>query len=299
VTITGEIWALAASMSLAVGPLFAVAPARAFGIVAFSALRMLAGSVILLVIALVSVDTLGGNLFAWILIAGSSVVGIYISDILTFYAQRTIGARATSALYALQVPLTIFLAHAVLNETPTVTQAFGITLCFFGLCITILGRGSGVSWSTISVQPDLLRIGVLAGLAVSVCQAIAMVLIKSALQTGADPIAASAFRVTLAAVLVNPPAYGLGKAFTNLPHPFRPILFGTLASALAVNGGGMIFLMLAIAHSNLLASVSSLSSLAPVTTVPILWALTGHAPTRLAALGVIVAVAGIMLIVGS
>src|SRR5215471_6639567 len=101
--VAGEFWALAASTSLAVGPLFAVAPARAIGAVAFSALRMLVGSVMLLVIASVSVDTLGGNPFAWALIAGSSVVGIYIGDILTFRAQLTIGARATSVLFALQV----------------------------------------------------------------------------------------------------------------------------------------------------------------------------------------------------
>jgi drug/metabolite transporter (DMT)-like permease len=176
-------------------------------------------------------------------------------------------------------------------------ETIGITLCFLGLCITILGRDGGVSWS--NVQPDMLRVGVLAGLGVAICQAVAMVLIKSALQMGADPVAASALRVTLAAVLVSPPAYGRGKTFANLPQPFRPLLFGTLASALAVNGAGMIFLTLAIADSNLLASASSLCSLAPVAVVPIMWALTGHAPTPLTALGVIVAVAGTVLIFDS
>jgi len=126
-----------------------------------------------------------------------------------------------------------------------------------------------------------------------------MVLIKSALQMGADPVAASALRVTLAAMLVSSPAFARRKTFANLPHSFRPLLFGTLASALAVNGVGMIFLTLAIADSNLLASASSLCALAPVTVVPIMWTLTGHAPTPLTALGVIVAVAGIVLIFDS
>ena len=47
------------------------------------------------------------------------------------FSQRTIGARATGVLYAVQVLLTAFLAHIALNEALTATEAFEITFCFF------------------------------------------------------------------------------------------------------------------------------------------------------------------------
>jgi drug/metabolite transporter (DMT)-like permease len=195
------LWALAASLCLALGPLFAVTPVRLIGPGAFSALRALVGSLVLAVIASAMVHRPGGTASAWALLAVSSLIGIYLADILVFHAVRAAGSRVAAILNAVHVPLTALFAVA-LNEVPTVVETLGIALCFGGLCVTILARNDG-SVVGDDRKPQGFPAGLLAGIGAAVCQAVALVLVRLALNTGADPIAAATVRVALSAMLVN------------------------------------------------------------------------------------------------
>jgi len=193
--------ALAASLCLAIGPLFAVTPVRLIGSAAFSALRALVGSLVLAVIAAATVHRPGGTAEAWALLAASSLIGIYLADILVFRAVRRAGSRVAAILNAVHVPLTALFALA-LDEVPTLVEMLGIALCFGGLCVTILAGNRSSVPAGDRKQQDFL-VGLLAGIGAAVCQAAALVLVRLALNTGVDPIAAATVRVALSAMVVN------------------------------------------------------------------------------------------------
>jgi drug/metabolite transporter (DMT)-like permease len=194
--------ALAASLCLAVGPLFAVTPVRLIGPAAFSALRALVGSFVLAILAALVVHRPGGTAAVWTMLAASSLIGIYLADILVSRAVRAAGPRVAAMLYAVHVPLTALVAVPALNEVPTVLEGLGIALCFAGLCVTILARNGSFGLGGAWVSQGTFA-GLLAGLGAAVCETGALVLVRLALDTGADPIAVATVRVALSATLAN------------------------------------------------------------------------------------------------
>jgi drug/metabolite transporter (DMT)-like permease len=292
----GDLWALAASLCLAGGPLFAVTPVRLIGPAALSALRALIGSLVLAIIAAFLVHRPGGTTAAWAMLAASGLIGIYLADILVFRTVHALGARVAAVLYAIHVPLTALLAVPALDEVPTLVEMLGIALCFAGLCLAILARDGASALVDEPVRQGL-PAGLLAGLGAAFCQSAALIFVRSALNAGADPIAAATIRVALPALLINFFRRRRRQDICALPRPWPLIIFGTLASALLVNAGAAIFTMVAISHANRLASVTALSALAPVMLVPMVFALTGRPPGWRIGLGAALAIVGVGLIV--
>lgn len=291
----GELAALGAALCWATAGMVSLKPARALGAIPFNRLRMLLVFVMLAVLTSLSggwQSIAQGHLVILIL---SGLIGILIGDTFLFATLRRLGPRRCTILFAANAPMTVLLGLVLLGETLNLWQVGGCALVFIGVVLAIaFGTHAQRADRWDEIQGSLAW-GIGFGLLAALCQALGTVLAKPVIDAGADPIAASALRVGVAAL-------GLATTFAlrGTAYCQQTPLSWQLTGQIALSGFlgmalGMSLLLFALAYAAT-GVAATLSSTSPVLMLPLIWLSTGICPRWAAWLGAILSSTGTSLI---
>lgn len=301
-----ELSGLLAALCWTITSLMAPKLIAEFGTFRLNTVRISMASIMLLVIAALG-QTFEASLwqYKWQLIA-SGLIGIFIGDTLLFSSVYRLGPRRAGVLFATNAPMSIMIAWLIFDETLTHTELLGCALVTSGAMIAILyGKRknllSNTKGASLEETKGALWVGVLIALTAALSQVIGAILSKPALLAGADPIAVSALRVTVAGISLLI-AYGLYYRKKNDPKLapltaispysyFRVFIIGFIGMVV-----GMSVLVWGIGKGNV-GIVTTLSATVPVLILPIIWITTGQRPAIGAWIGAFFVVIGAGLIV--
>ncbi|MEX3008732.1 DMT family transporter [Hoeflea sp. TYP-13] len=290
-----EAAALGAALCWAIAGMISSAPAKHLGAIAFNRTRM----VIVLVI-------LGGYAFAtgsWLSIGGpeaelliiSGFIGIFVGDTALFLTLNRMGPRRTAILFATNAPMSVVLGWMVLGEALSFAALAGIAITIAGVVLSIVfgkRRAQLHHWESITGP---LWAGITLGLIAALAQSVGSIIARPVMETGVDPVAASALRVAVAAL-------GL-TALMRLPYEQfhqRGELTKRVTGRIALSGMlgmglGMTLLLFALEGGEV-GIISTLSATSPALMLPLLWATTGERPAFGAWIGAALVVGGTALI---
>ena len=288
---------IGAGICFALSPFFSINAVKALGPARFNKWRMAIVCVMLTAMALMT----GGwheNLFNWWeVIVLSSLIGIYLGDTLLFLGLKRMGPRRNSVIFALNAPMTIFLGWIFLGEQLPFSVLFGTCFITTGVITAVaFGRHKKASHTLEETQGRLL-IGVSITLGAAFCQAISLILIRPAMESGIDPIAASAVRVGIAALCLWLTAVisqlkQQVSATQTVKEPMTMQYFMQISiSGFLAMGLGMSLLLFGLRGGDT-GVISTLSSISPVVALPILWIIMKQPPAANAWIGAILAVSG-------
>ena len=290
-----DLAALGAASCWALSAILGATPSRQLGSFGFTRIRLSILSLLLGGFALANGSWLAFGSQQLLLLAASSLTGIFLGDTLMFAAMNRIGPRRTGLLFATHSVFSVSLGVLLLSETLSANAAIGSVLVFAGvLCAIAFGRHDAAShhWEHASG----LKWGVLLGLGAALCQALGTLLAKPVMSTGVDPVAANGLRIAVSCG-AHWLLWASGNRHARLQSPLAPRLFGqTVLNGLIGQGVGMTLVMLALQGGNV-ATVGMLSAMTPVLILPMLWVVMRQRPPALAWLGAAASVAGSMLIV--
>lgn len=283
--------ALGAACCWAFGSLVSVYPAQALGAAAFNRTRMCVVG-LMLVMATTLLGTwasLQSSFFSALILSG--LVGIFIGDTALFSTLRRMGPRRTAILFAMNAPITTLLGFLFLEETLPPFALTGCVLVLGGVIMAIVygKRKSQLhDWETVRGS---LPVGVALGLMAATAQAVGLIISKPVLDAGADPIAASAIRVSIAAVALVCANLLPIKRFKAQAPLTKPLFGWIVLSGFLGMGLGMTLLMVGLAHGDS-GIVATLAATQPVMMLPLIWARTRECPAMGAWLGAIAVVVG-------
>ncbi|MCB4768506.1 DMT family transporter [Ancylobacter sp. Lp-2] len=241
-------------------------------------------------------------------LAASGLFGIVIASTTYFAAIYTAGPRVTALLFALTSPFALALGYLVFGETITARQGLGVALVLAGVALAVgQPRGRGTKAESLVVPapegaprpkarwgagPGWAGIGL--GVVTAMGQALGNLFARPAMAAGVEPFAAMAVRSGLAAAFfLALMAFPFARRDTapatarNVATAVTSAFFGTVL--------GMALLMAALAGGDV-GVVSTLSSMAPVAILPMVWLRTRVAPSPAAWIGAMVAILGTALI---
>ncbi|WP_259779645.1 DMT family transporter [Aestuariispira ectoiniformans] len=283
--------ALGAASCWAIGSLVSVYPAQMLGAAAFNRTRMCIVGLMLIAAASVlgTWASLEQSYFSALILSG--LVGIFIGDTALFATLRRMGPRRTAILFAMNAPITTVLGYLFLQERLAPSALAGCALVLGGVVMAIVygKRKSQLhDWETVR---GALPVGIALGLTAATAQAVGLIISKPVLDAGADPVAASAVRVSIAAVaLVCANLLPIPQFKAQAPLT-KPLLGWIVLSGLLGMGVGMTLLMVALAHGDS-GIVATLAATQPVMMLPLIWIRTKECPALGAWLGAIAVVAG-------
>ena len=316
----GVVLGLLASMLWALSSLLATRAVRCFGSLYYNCLRLLAGTVLLGLVALVS----GGMTWpsatdlAWI--GGSAVVGLTIGDLLLFQGFSLLGPRRAQLVFMLNIPMTAALGYMLFGEQTSWLQAAGTGLALVGIVMataigpspTSVAKPTPDKASTGPADTDRssrhhvdavqgsLAAGWAACLLAALCQAIGLVMLKPVAAEQSYSMPQFAFMrfgvAALFAVLMlwhrdrGRQGTGLGRLLQADPA----ILWSALGAVVTGSVIGFICFMGAIMHlpSGMAALLTSLS---PIFVLPMLVVYARQTPPLRAWAGALIGCAGIYL----
>ena len=219
----------------------------------------------------------------------SSFVGLILGDILIWQGLKALGPRRNSLLYAMNVPFTVLMAYALLDERLNAMQLFGVSAAFTGILCAIAFKSAVTDGEKVGRAA---LGGTLAALGGAMCQAGGAILAKPAFAMGTGALSAAAVRVGLAAIVLNAVAL---IARRGAPKPLdRDTAWRVLGSAALGPGFGLMFLTAGLATGKA-GLVSTFSSLSPLLLLPLL-AYRGQRPRLMAWVGCGITMAGTVII---
>lgn len=290
-----EAAALGAALCWAVAGLVSASPSRQLGAVAFNRARMAIVFVILSAYALLTGgwSSIGGNHIELLVISG--FIGIFLGDTALFLTLNRMGPRRTAILFATNAPMSVVLGWLLLDEALPARALAGIALVIAGVVLSIVfgkRRSQLHHWENISGP---VWAGVLLGLVAALSQSVGSIIARPIMESGVDPVAASALRVGVAAicltVLMQLPLHGFrqrGKLTLGLAG------WITISGMLGM-GLGMTLLLFALRGGEV-GIISTLSATSPALILPVLWITTGERPALGAWIGAALVVAGTSLL---
>jgi len=290
-----ELAALGAAACWAVTSLLSIGPSQYLGAIPFTRTRMLMVFVMLVAYLAVSGRWHGIGEKEAITLALSGFVGIAVGDTALFLTLNRLGPRRTNILFSMNAPLSVLLGWVFLGETLSGRALFGIFVTFAGVVLAIVfgkRRAQLHQWESIKGP---LWIGLALGFVAALAQSVGSLVVRPAMEAGADPIAAGAIRTGVAAVglsllpLLPVPAFRAANPL-NLRIAAIIALSGFLAMAV-----GMTLLLFALSGGKV-GIVSTLSATTPALLLPLLWLRTKEMPAPGAWAGAALVVAGTALL---
>ncbi len=272
-----ETAALAAAFFWALSGFLAAGPSRHLGAFAFTRLRMAQVLVMLAVVVLIQ-GTWTSLINGFWIICLSGLIGIFLGDTALFAAMRRIGPRRTAVMFAANGPMGALLGYLFLNETLDSITLVGCGLVVIGVIVAVLYGREDANTHELEKTHGSLSLAVLMGLIAAFCQALGAILVKPALQAGADPIATSALRVGVSVVCLYLLLIFPVKVFRAQNSITTPIFWKTAISGLFAMGIGMTLVLFALTGGKV-GVVTVLSSTSPILVLPILWMTTKQRPT--------------------
>ena len=270
-------------------------PAGHLGTFAFTRWRMSLVLLMLVPVVAVSGSWRSLTLADCAVLGLSGFIGIFVGDTALFGAMNRLGPRRTSVLFATHAFFSALLGYFVLGEQMGAQAMVGGSLVMGGvMTATLMGRhkDDAHAWESDRGQWGL---GVALGLLAALCQAVSSLIAKPVMVSGADPIAATAVRVTATCVAQFVLLWsGFAAARAQHKASARILLQVGWIGFLGM-GVGMTFILLALKHGDV-GMVAILSSVSPVLVLPLLWLRLKRAPAPGAWLGAGFTVLGTALV---
>jgi drug/metabolite transporter (DMT)-like permease len=270
-------FAIGTAISTAIGAIVSAEVVRDIGgPMALARWRMLLATLMLIVAA----TALAGwsTLARWQMlpIALSSLFAIVLAEPALNASIARIGSRRTALVFSSNAPLSALLGFFVLGERLTPIQILGGLLIILGIVLAIafaLPRDAGRALKTDvhrEGKPEVLAIGL--GLFAALGQAIGNLALRPVMAAKADAFAVMALRTLIAALLL----WLVRLVFPARPYrPSARTLLLTGAGAFISYVLGMSMLMLALSGAPV-GIAATLSSMAPIAILPLLWWRTGQ-----------------------
>jgi drug/metabolite transporter (DMT)-like permease len=280
-------FALGTSFCIALATLISAEVVKAVGgPMALSRWRMLIGFLMLALIA-TAVGGWGSLTTGYLpLIVLSSLVAIVVADPALNAGIALIGARRTGLIFSLSAPFAAGLGFLVLGETLGPSQLVGCALVAAGIAFAVGSSRRPVASDTgsdrnasVHAEVRLSAAGVLLAVLAAFGQAVGILSMRPVMLDNPDPFAVMAARGLVAVLvlwawhLASPRTWKTGIAV-----PDRKTLARVSLGVFIGYVVGMSMLMIALTGTSV-AVASTLSSMAPVAILPMLWLRTG---TRLA-----------------
>jgi drug/metabolite transporter (DMT)-like permease len=290
-------FAIGTAISTAIGTIISAEVVRDIGgPLALARWRMLLATLMLVIAA----TALAGwsTLARWQImpIALSSLFAIVLAEPALNASIVRIGSRRTALVFSSNAPLSAVLGYLVLGERLKPTQILGGLLIILGIVLAIafaLPREAARRLKTDvhrEGKPEVVAIGL--GLFAALGQAIGNLAVRPVMAAQADAFAVMALRTLVAALLLW---------LVRLVVPARPHRPSTRAILLTATGAfisyvlGMSMLMLAL-RSAPIGVAATLSSMAPIAILPLLWWRTGQPAPWQAWLGAAIAGIGMLFL---
>jgi drug/metabolite transporter (DMT)-like permease len=280
------LFALGTSFCIALATLISAEVVRAVGgPMALSRWRMLIGLLMLIVIATAVGGWSSVSASHIPLILLSSLVAIVVADPALNAGIALIGARRTGLIFSLSAPFAAGLGFLVLGETLGASQLLGCTLVACGIAFAVSFNRKPASDphegrnSSVHAESRLSAAGVLLAVLAAFGQAVGIFSMRPVMLDHPDPFAIAALRALVAVIILW--AYHLVSPGTwkrGIDVPDRRTLARVSLGVFIGYVAGMSMLMMALTDTSV-AVTSTLSSMAPVAILPMLWLRTG---TRLA-----------------
>ncbi len=230
----------------------------------------------------------------WI-ICLSGLIGIFLGDTALFATMRRVGPRRTAVMFAANGPFSALLGYLFLGEVLALNQLIGCSIVVAGVIIAVLYGRSGRNLHVLEKTHGPLWLALLMGLTAAFCQAVGAILVKPALEAGADPIAVSALRVAVSVIMLMVMLL-LPTSVFRAQNPLNSTIFWhTAVSGFLAMAVGMTLLLFALSGGKV-GVVTVLSSTSPILVLPILWFTTRQTPTAGACLAAVLVVLGSILI---
>lgn len=290
-----EALALAAAATWVVSSLFSAAAAARRGAFAFSRWRMAFAGVLLWAIALATGGWRSLGLDGAGLLALSGLIGIFVGDTALFACMNRLGPRRSGILFATHALFSVLLAWMWLGETLWDWGLIGSALLVAGVMSAIAFGKRESEFHQWEATRGRLAVGVGLGLLAALGQAVATLMLKPLMQTGVDPVAASAVRMS-SGLAAHAVLLLTGWRVTRALQPLRWQDLGyTFASAALAMALGMTLILKALQNGSA-GMVGMLSSVTPVMLLPLLWWVYRRRPAAGAWWGALLTVAGCALI---
>jgi drug/metabolite transporter (DMT)-like permease len=290
-----DLLALGAAVCWAFTSVMSATPARLLGTFAFTRWRMALVLLMLLPVVVFTGSWRSLSMADCGVMALSGFIGIFVGDTALFGAMNRLGPRRTSVLFATHAFFSALLGYVVLGEHMGAQAMLGGTLVMTGVMTAILmGRHKG-EVHALETDSGHWGLGVSLGVLAALCQAVSSLIAKPVMVSGADPIAATAVRVS-ATCIAQFALLWSGFAAARAQNKATPgVLLKVGWIGFLGMGVGMTFILLALKHGDV-GLVAILSSVSPVLLLPLLWLRLGRAPAPGAWLGAALTVLGTALV---
>lgn len=290
-----EALALAAAATWACSSLFSATASARMGAFTFSRWRMFFAALILWVITAFTGGWRSLALDGVGLLALSGLVGIFIGDTALFACMNRLGPRRSGILFATHALFSAVLAWVWLGETLWGWGLVGSALLVVGVMSAVAFGKRETESHHWEITRGSLAVGVGLGLVAALGQSVATLMLKPLMQTGIDPVAASAVRMT-AGLAANLALLASGWQVVRPAGAASLKDLGyTFASAALAMALGMTLILKALQQGSA-GMVGMLSSVTPVMLLPLLWWIYRRRPAAGAWLGALLTVSGCVLI---
>lgn len=290
-----EAAALGAALCWAIAGMISSAPSKHLGAIAFNRLRMAMVMMVLAVYAWLAGtwQTIGAENLELLILSG--FIGIFVGDTALFLTLNRMGPRRTAILFATNAPMSVLLGWMVLGEDLNLIAITGIVVTIAGVILSILfgkRRSQLHHWESVSGP---LWLGIALGLVAALAQSIGSIIARPVMEAGADPVAASAVRVAVAAVGLSALMQLPYRHFHQQGRLTLKVTGRVFVSGMLGMGLGMTLLLFAL-EGGKVGIVSTLSATSPALMLPLLWMTTGERPALGAWVGAALVVAGTAMI---
>ena len=301
-TYIGEIAALSTVFLWAIGTLSFEAAARRIGSTTVNFIRLtmawvmlaIAGAILVIVGAIPSrymLLLLNASPHEWLWLGMSGIVGFFLGDLCLFRAFIMIGPRLCTLVFTLTPPITALLGLMILGEELTLLNFMGMALTLGGVAWVVAERGAHTSvkhWRPSAWGITLAVLGALG-------QALGMVLAKNVVE-GMDPITATQIRITSAL-----PAFAIMFALLRwYPRVVQGLKNRRAMAQITLGafvGPVLGVSLLIVSLQNLPTAVSqTFLALLPIVIIPFVMVIHKERVTLRAAIGAVVAVAGVAIL---
>ncbi|MGE3166697.1 MAG: DMT family transporter [Planctomycetota bacterium] len=237
---------------------------------------------------------------AWMYLGASAIVGLAIGDTCFFRSLQILGPRRALVVTMVAPPAAVLLGWTVLGEAQTPFAVAGVILTLTGVAWVV--RERGLANESPGHFPSSPVVGLVYGVAGSVCQAVGALWAKQGIQAlaavGAPRPAMEASFLRLLAAVIAGLIVGLAarrlrvwgaqlRAPGHLPRLIPAAFCGTYL--------GIWFSLLAFQHTSI-GVASTLTSTSPIFVLPLVWFFLRQKITVRALLGTCVAIGGVVLL---
>ncbi|GHB17582.1 membrane protein [Pseudovibrio japonicus] len=290
-----EFAALGAAATWAIGGLISAKPAAHLGAIGFNCVRMLFVVLFLgiYVFAAGTWSTVDSDHASLIFLSG--FVGIFMGDTLLFLTLNRMGPRRTAILFSMNAPMSALLGWLFLSEELSLQAVLGIASVLTGVILAIAFGKRKTQLHRWEQIRGPVAVGVLFGTLAALSQSVGSIIIRPVMESGADPVAISLMRCSIAAVGLLVLFYLPGRPF-KLANPITKEIAARAAfSGMLGMGVGMTLILFALSGGEV-GIVSTLSATTPVILLPVLWWQTKEFPAIGAWVGAFLVIVGCSLI---